>query len=554
MSKVRAQWGGVVIFWLAPLMIVFVAVWRALPYLSMPPEARLLAASQPGGWANLAVWAVVILVNLLAAWLIWQKYGLICPSGVYWRYLLALAVGCGLLVGVVVREIGPGKPGAWNVFYLAPDSASYIQPYSAHTSRPPVYPLFIDIVAGRGFDHTFDDSLVNKPLMIVDHPLLRVVRLQKALLVAAILLACYALMRFLVTPLPAVLFLLLQDFNFFGTEVDYVLSDTLAMVFLLLILAVFLEMVREASFVKGEVSPEGKKPFSPSLAHPWKQLRFPVIGVLCALLYLTRPAGVYGVALLGMGALWLLITGWRINWRNVLLGLALAAGLVSVPPLYVYFETGNLSPAPLYAVSRAAFALQVAQPSDVSLMPDVRSREFLERALERKKTTDAEIRQQYQNDPVWVHWYSILSNSHTAMITLRDMQPPATGIEGTKILQNASAILLRQHFLDYLRLSWYSFQIETGVLNRLDPFLRHFGIPTFWYAVGLFLALALWLRGKEGFVVVSFFLTHFTNLVIVALFDLPTQRYSGATEHLLLLAVLVLAAEASRRFIRKPVS
>lgn len=100
------------------------------------------------------------------------------------------------------------KSSNWNVFYITQDSGGYVEKYSHNSIRPPVYSLFIQLLtAGTGFNHTLEEYQLKRTIKDVHDPLMRVVRVQKIVLLASSLVACMSLMGLMSSTLPAILFL-----------------------------------------------------------------------------------------------------------------------------------------------------------------------------------------------------------------------------------------------------------------------------------------------------------------------------------------------------------
>jgi hypothetical protein len=421
---------------LAVLSILAIGFSRALPYLIMPDKTQglFLANNINMIYLHRYIWALALYFNLGAAWL-WsiklhyqenKGNGASHSYRFFLPFIAALLVSYFWLTVIMAGEVGDNHaPSNWDVFYVSPDSGGYIEQYSAQSIRPPVYPLFIQLATtGTSFNHNIQGYQHNQPIEDITNPLIRVTRAQKAVLLATSLLACATLMGLMNSPLPALLFLRLYEFGFFSQEIDNILSEPLAQAWLFLILVTFFAVL-------------------------WKQWKFllPLGGVFCAALYLTRPAGVYGGVILATMLLWALFHDWRKYWLTCLSAVILPAILVALPIFYTYTNTGSLTPAPMYTHSKVAFALQVARPQDIDLMPTADAREFLATALDKKKIEDARI--EAANPDVNEQVFSMLSSNiyHVAMPLASKMLPDIS--ERNQLLLKVSAQLLAQHRLEY---------------------------------------------------------------------------------------------------------
>jgi hypothetical protein len=374
---------------LGALSLLLIGVIKTLPLLILRDEDRALRLAQEPSMLNLDgwVWGIVIVINLLAAWLIQKKFRADKISSGYpqwyrFLYLLALAGAYILLTIIVVNKCWFGGLSGWSVFYLSGDSGSYIAGYSSTSSRPPLYPLFIDLAtAGTSFKHSTEGYVDHKAVTDVNDPLMRVTRAQKIALLGTSLVACFALMGLTNPPLAATFFLWLYDHYFFSQLTSYILTETLNQSLVFLLIAVFLVFI-------------------------WKRWRWliPCAGVLCAALFLTRPASLYGGVFMAVMLIMALLWNWRAYWLPALISLLLAGGLVSLPVFYSYIKTGNLMSTPTYALQMWSFAVEFATPEDIPYMPDELSRQLLSKVLATKTEVDELVKTQYDDEIIqtWV--------------------------------------------------------------------------------------------------------------------------------------------------------
>ena len=504
---------------LGALSLLMMAVIKAAPFLFLGNLDRAMRFTQEPSILNLYrwVWGIVILINLLAAWLIHKKFGAantsLYPQWYRFAFLLALAGTYSLLTITVVYKCWFGGLSGWSVFYLSRDSGSYTAGYSSTSSRPPLYPLFIDLAkAGTSFKQSTEGYEHHKAVTDVNDPLMRVTRAQKIALLGASLVACFALMGLTNPPLAATFFLWLYDHSFFTQLTSYILTETLNQALVFLLIAVFLVFI-------------------------WKRWRWliPCAGVLCAALFLTRPASLYGgvfwVVMLVMALLW----NWRAYWLPALISIVLAGGLVSLPILYSYLKTGNLMPTPTYALQLWAFAIEFAKPEDIAYMPDDVSRQLLTKVLVVKSVVNETIKEQY-DDEIIQAWVSLARNKYRSPIygVVNEVLPNGTDYERDSLRLKVSTILLKRHRAEYLQFGWRSFMIATSIQTRLNWPLG------FWITVAAILVVALILRNQISLIAFILTFTHLVHMVIVSLFDLPVIRYVWDTEFFILIAIFLL--------------
>lgn len=505
---------------LASVAILWVGLSRALPFLLVYKniEAGLFAESTEMVQLHVWVWIVAVTINLPIGWASYRWLKSLGSSAYPLSYLLpflvALLASYTLLTGFVTGKSLTGYKSEWNVFYITADSGSYIQEYNSESPRPPVYPLFIQLITrGTDINLALESLPLKEPIGDITNPLMRVAQAQKFALLAASLAACAALMALMSSPLPVLFFLWLFEYGFFSQEINHIMTEPIAQTWLFLILASF-------------------------FAFLWKRWKFllPLGGLFCAALYLTRPAGVYGGVLLAALILWAVLSDWRGYWLPCLTSILLVGLLVTLPIFYSYIITGTLTPSPMYAIARIAFALRVATPEDLNLMPDQDSRKFLIKALELKKVEEANIEAMYPQE-LEQNFVMIVKNIYSiASVVAMDVLPGGSKTDMDKLLLKVSNPLLNKHRWEYYRVSWNSFWYATTRMS-LDRIKSPIG---FWVVILICLVLAILLRGWVGFSSVTLIITHLAHLTVVSLFDVPISRYIWATEFLILLALFIL--------------
>ena len=501
---------------LAALSILVVGLSRAVPFILEPDKDLALHLVQNDIVENIHryLWILAIYFNLILAWILsWKLHGQTVSGLDYIRYFLPLLIAL-LFSYYCLTVIGTGifwdidKSSNWNVFYITSDSGGYVQKYSNNSIRPPVYPLFIQLLtAGTGFNHTLQGY--QRTIKDIHHPLMKVVRAQKIVLLIFSLVACMALMGLMSSTLPAIFFLWLYEYGFFSPEISQIMSEAIAQAWLFLILASF-------------------------FAFLWKRWKFllPLSGFFCAGLYLTRPAGVYGGVLLVAMFLWALYHEWRSYWLPCLIAVLLTAALIASPILYTYFTVGNLYPTPMYALAKIAFALQVAEPEDINLMPDEQAHRFLIKALEIKRVEDAKIEAVVPRGQGRRPYFTqVTANLYiVSALAINDVLPEGSPTDNMNLLARVSTPLLAHHRFEYYKLALNSFWYATTRLS----------IYSFWGIITICLVLALLLRGWAGFSAIALIFTHLTHLWIVSLFDIPIMRYIWATQFLILLSLFIM--------------
>jgi hypothetical protein len=514
----------VILVCLTTLSILAVGLSKALPFFLMANKTQALQFARTDNMRNIHnyAWGLAIYINLIAAW-IWPikfsrlsitEIGNFNPFRYFFPIIIAAFISYYCLTVIVAGDVGNNhSPSNWNVFYVSPDSGGYVERYSAYSIRPPMYPLFIQLVTtGTGFDHKLDRYPINQPIRDTSDPLMRVTRAQKLILITSSLLACAALMGLMNSPLPALFFLGLYEFGFFSQEINHILSESLAQTWLFLILAGFFTFF-------------------------WKRWKFllPLSGAFCATLYLTRPAGVYGGVLLTAMLLWAIKADWQKYRLSCLAAVLLPVVLVAIPIFYTYLATGSLSPAPMYGHAQIAFALQVAGSDDLSLMSDEQAREFLIKALEVKQIEDAKIKVA-EPDATSQLLNMLSSNIYRVAIPIANEILPNTSNQSSLLIK-VSTPLLTRHRAEYLLIGWNSFWYAATQMSMDRIINKPFSLGI---VILISLILALYLRGWVGYCSISLILTHLAHMVIVSMFDFPLTRYLWATELLVFIGGFIL--------------
>lgn len=478
------------------------------------------------------LWFPVVVLNVAGAWVVRTRYGPRVPLLIASSYLAALVVSFGVLsVWAPQRPQGchTSEPyPAWDMFCTAPDSASYYFPYVPGSTRHPLYPWLIEALTA-GSDFQAESYLARhqpgRPHTDPRDPLLRVVRAQIVLMLAAAAVLCLALMRVLGTPLPAVAMLWMHDHQFFtGEELNIVLTEATVQGFQLLLVAGFCTFL-------------------------WSKRRDALVlaSVACGAAYLTRQAAGYSAMLLGIMWVVALWGDWRRWWRWCLTSLAVFAAFVAVVPIHSYVTTGRIGGQDhLQYQYRIAHALQYATLADTALMPDQESREWLADAVRRRDAAHEQVRVTHGDDEYNRMVYSIAAN-------LYEVATPITGYDAARytpaFFMKVATPILVEHWTEYLAFSFRFWQLA---MSR--PGLARLGIYGFspWLTFLALGALALWLRDIRALMAVSLILAHWGAVAITCLFAVPIPRMVFASDNLVVIAGLILVCGSIERMSGSP--
>ncbi len=472
------------------------------------------------------LWRVIVPLNILLAWLLRKKFGALCPKKYLAPHFAALVVAYYLLTAVAPNPAQwcrtEAPLSAWDACCTAPDSASYYFGYYVGSPRQPLYPWFIKLVTlGSGFDPAAWAKVHPVNIAITDpgDPLLRVGRVQIFLLLAAGLVSCWFLMTLLRSPLPAILFLFLYDFLFFtAQELNLILTEDLVQTLVLLLMSVFLLFLWNA-----------------------RKSMLPLAGLLCGAIYLTRQAAGYTFLFLVAMILWALFVNWRTYWRWALLSILPLIALATIPDIYGMIKTGQLGAAQenLQYQYRITYALQVAQPQDVGLMPDEESRQWLQSALARREMEHRSVDEMCKGDEYCRYVYYINNNLYKVALPMIAGHP-----KPAEFLMKIATPILATRRLDYL-----SFGIRFWVLGLTQPSGARFrcGFLDPYFLYGLCFLAALWLRGRCGYAAAVMILAHLAHVGLTALFAAPIPRMVKASEFLAVVAAFLLLWEIALR-------
>jgi len=472
---------------------------------------------------TIALWAVIVLMNVLAAWTLRKKFGSSTPK----RYLLPFFVAV-LISFYLFAARAPHRPqqcvakvaySAWDAFCTQPDSASYYFGYFPASSRQPLYPWFIKLVTS-GFNAQQWARRHPAGVAISDptDPLLRVERAQILFLLGSASLTCLWMMYLLNSPLPGILFVSLYYGVFMVPhELNQIMTETLVQAWLFLLVSAFLAFVWK----------------------PRKQL-LPVAGALCGALYLTRQASGYAVIFMVAMIIWGMIRNRRAYWLASALSLMAFACLAVIPDAYGYVKLGNVSSAQnnLQYQYRIAYALQFAQPQDARLMPDEYSRHWLVEKINMRQSAHNKVREMCQGDPYCQQVYYINTNLYN-LATPPGFDPP----NRAQFYMNIATPILKRHPVDYFLFAFRSWTL--AITNGVSK-IRIPGI-TPWFVYALCLVGIVWSRGQVGFSAGFLILGHLFHVALSCLFAAPIGRMIRASEFLVVIAVFLLLWEAFER-------
>ncbi|MCC6953484.1 MAG: hypothetical protein IT290_05155 [Deltaproteobacteria bacterium] len=513
LSGVFSHWASSIYF--APGTSAENASYRVV-YPQLAPDTKALAISP------MTLWGTVFALSILASLLIGNPRA----SSARWVYRGAFALA---LVGYLTYDITQVQhdtvdgTSEWAAFYYGPDSDSYALGINPGTVRPPVFPIFAKLVQalkgdlGKVTRQTTLELPRNVPITnLPEHPLLRVVKAQKLLLIVTAGIAALALMFIAPPPIVATFFAWMYAVGFFTPQINFVLSECVAQSCTFLLVAAFIWYVLRRS-----------------------ELALTALVFATAALYQTRSAGIFGVVFLGVGLLVGLATYRKRFFRQGALAVVLFGVLFWAPTFIQSVFSGHLAPAPMYADSRIAYAVQFAKPEDVALMPDEESKEFLRRVLQKKVETDALV--DATGKPVIEALYLGANLYRAAMPVSAELG--RFGPDMRSLFLKVSGPIIREHWDHQLRLLWESL---SHTLSR-ETRVRWLPDYSFWHIAAGILFVALLLRGAEGLIAFTLLVAHIAHLAVVCAFDIPISRYVYATEFLSLLAVMVLASGVLRR-------
>jgi len=267
----------------------------------------------------------------------------------------------------------------------------------------------------------------------------------------------------------------------------------------------------------------------------------PLAALLCGLLYLTRQAAGYTSLFLAAMIVWGLFSNWRKYWRSSAVSICLLAGLVAIPDVYGHFKLGKLSAAQdsLQYQYRIAYALQVAQPQDVAVMADEKSRIWLLDALKRREAEHRKVDELCNGDIYCQQVYYIHYNLYFVA-----MPPGFNDPNLPEFFMKISAPILKRHWLAYLAFGFRSWTL--GLTQPKVARFRMLGFSPWWIYAACFGAVIV-LRGRIAFAAATLICGHLSHVALTALFAAPIPRMVWASEFLVVIAVFLLLWDATER-------
>lgn len=453
-----------------------------------------------------------IMLNLIAAWLLQKKYAsLHIPRWTRAAYLLSLLTVFFLLTVISRRDHRDvvSFPSSWDTFYLAPDSASYILPYTPESARTPLYPWFIHAV---GQTSTFPTDLPMNAPMVRKHPLLRVAQAQRILQGVTALFACYALMWIFPPSLPPLFFLWMFESDFFMDYPNsFILSEPLAQCWLLLLLGCFCLWVARRHTI-------------------WLFLA----GLSVAAAFLTRPdTGIPAGVLFSVMLIDAMVRRRRSRWLPVSLAMLCCTFPIGLLMFYQYSHAGYIAFLEFGKSHRICYALQFAQPEDVELMPDKPSRQFFLEAMNQKRHWDEQFADKTEPVKSW--------NKHGTYLYLI-AGPLLSGfpnIERHRLLEKVYTPLLRKHRLDHYQFGLFQFTYVLGGRDHRSP--ASLSLPPGVAFLGILgIGIVLWrMKVEKGILCLGLVLSlaHLLHLVFLSFHGNPLLRYVLVTQWILGLAL-----------------
>jgi hypothetical protein len=250
----------------------------------------------------------------------------------------------------------------------------WTSPYTVDSARPPVYPTFVRLVLRLfGFDpDRIDWSIIPmgaRTAILTDHPVLLLIKTQKIVYLSCVLLSAMVLMRRIFAPIIFVGVLWFFNNGYYPAEIDGIMSEALTQAWLFVLVAITVYSI-----------------LSPSIFYLY------LLAIGCAFHFHIRSAGIYVVVIFAWVALYLVLLDYTRYLKAAVGAVLTLVFLMAMPSIYRYIATGFFSPAPMYADSRIAFALEVAHPEDVEIISDPQARELLVKMFALKNELDSGYR------------------------------------------------------------------------------------------------------------------------------------------------------------------
>lgn len=425
----------------------------------------------------------------------------------------------------------PAEPIGWPTVFVNQDSFTYLADFNRDSLRPPFYGWFAraatlfqvptsELMAQARSLIPYETDLPGMVAYLAGHPqpaLQRIAQAQQIALAAAAVFFVWASVRLVPALVVALVVLALYDGGvmthwYYARVIDGKL----------LYLAALFVAAGAALLVVARPNRKSLRLLAPA----------------CAALPLIRPQGLVAGLLLAFGCLRLLWAQPRISGAPVRVAaaaLALFAAAAALPSVVTYLGHRVLQPSNIYALSRIAFALELATPDDVAALPDDVTRNYL--------TTMLAMRDDGGGRPAHLH-QSLHRNQGIAM-------QACIKIGGDEMLKmicgnamgTVAATVLSRHRSEYLgRIVGPAL----ASIGRLHIGGALWSVPASLLLGGVLVAVlaltAPWLAGW-GAVVIAL---HASLLVLLATLAAPDSAYLITGEPVLLAALAVMLVRAVR--------
>lgn len=264
-----------------------------------------------------------------------------------------------------------------------------------------------------------------------------------------------------------------------------------------------------------------------------------LVAIFCAALPLLRPQGLVAGLLVGFACLRCLwaqprISGWAVRASAGAIAIFMVAA--ALPSIVTFMGQRVLQPSNIYALSRIAFALEVATPDDVEHLPDEFTKQYLTRMLAMRDNGG-------RPDDV----YDAVRRGGGLAVDacLESKQSQTQGLLCGNAMNTIANVVLGRHYSEYL---------HKLVLPSLTTLMRvHIGGSIAHLPASLVLTVVLvaalcfvapWLAMWGA----TIFAVHASLIVLLAMLAGPYSEYFITTEPVLLSTVAVMLAFAVQEF------
>ena len=250
-----------------------------------------------------------------------------------------------------------------------------------------------------------------------------------------------------------------------------------------------------------------------------------------------RPAAIFGLGMIALAVVAAIAFRRRPSIASLAGALLLGVVLMQAPSIYKRLGLDpNAESNPMMSWSLACFALEVAQPDDVKLMPDATAVQFFNEALlERKQQL---LQHDAASGPAWTR---LGLNMYQVAIPVAQR---LVGLDGMSDLLYAFALPIYKAHAGQLAGIWLeSFRHGITDGTRLSE-----QQPLWWTMVGLLLLVCV---VRDPMVVTGsiMVLGHFGHVLVASIFDAPIPRYVNATEFLVVVGLSLVIVGAGRELV-----